>query len=328
MNDAGEAIPILDLGPYLGGEPGADRRLAAELRRACEEIGFYFITNHGVPQRLIDAAFAETARFHAQALADKMALLINDHMIGYLPLGYSTFRSSTVNRNTKHDLNEALFIRRERAADDPDVVSGKKWRGLNRWPAGLPGFRATMLLYFRTMEALGQKLLPIYALALGLPREYFLPLFDGAHINLRLSHYPANAAAEDNQFGIAPHADAGFLTMLPQSAVPGLEICTASGRWLAAPSLPGSYLVNTGDTLNRWTNGRFLSTPHRASNHSGEERYAMPFFYDPNTDTMIACLPTCRGPENPPKHPPQTYGQFYAWFIQQNYKNINMIDTN
>lgn len=314
-----QTIPILDLGRYLAEEPGADRRLAEELRRACETVGFYFIVNHGVPQDLIDQAFAETARFHAQPLADKMRLLINDHMIGYLPIGYSTIRSSSINRNTKHDLNEALFVRRERAADDPDVASGKRWRGLNQWPPGLPGFRETILEYFRTMEALGRKLLPLYALALDLPRDYFLPLFDGAHINLRLSHYPANAAAEDNQFGIAPHADAGFLTLLPQSAIPGLEIRTASGKWLAAPSLPGSYLVNTGDTLNRWTNGRFLSTPHRASNASGRERYAMPFFYDPNTDTMIECLPTCQGPGHPPKHPPQTYGEFYAWFIRHNY---------
>src|SRR5258708_7439975 len=287
MSNAGESIPILDLGPYRAGAPGADLRLAAELRRACGEVGFYFITGHGVPQNLIDAAFAETARFHAQALTDKMRLLINDHMIGYLPLGYSTFRSSNINRNTWHDLNEALFIRRERAPDDPDVVSGKRWRGLNQWPAGLPGFRDTMLLYFRTMEALARRLLPVCALALDLPREFFVPLFEGAHINLRLSHYPADAAAEDNQFGIAPHADAGFMTLLPQSAVPGLEIRKRAGDWLAAPSLPGSYLVNTGDTLNRWTNGRFLSTPHPASNQSGHRRYAMPVCYDPNTDTGI-----------------------------------------
>jgi len=319
MSTVDESIPILDLAPYLAGEPGADVRLAAELRRACEEIGFYFIIGHGVPQDLIGAAFAETARFHAEPLADKMRLLINDHMIGYLPLGYSIFRSSTINRNTRHDLNEALFIRRERAPDDPDVVMGKRWRGLNQWPAGLPGFRDTMLGYFRTMEALARQLLPIYALALDLPREYFLPLFEGAHINLRLSHYPGDAAAEDNQFGIAPHADAGFMTLLPQSAVPGLEIRTKAGDWLAAPSRAGSYLVNTGDTLNRWTNGRFLSTPHRASNRSGRERYAMPFFYDPNTDTMIRCLSTCEGPGNPPKYPPQTYGEFYAWFIARNY---------
>src|SRR5438045_1942790 len=220
MSKTDETIPILDIGRYLDGEPGAEQRLAHELRQACEKVGFYFIVNHRVAQSLIDRAFAETARFHAQRLADKMRLLINDHMIGYLPLGYSTFRSSNINNNTKHDLNEALFIRRERTPDDPDVISGKRWRGLNQWPADLPGFRETMLEYFRTMEALGRQLLPLYALALDMPRDYFLPLFDGAHINLRLSHYPASAQAEDNQFGIAPHADAGFLTMLPQSEVP------------------------------------------------------------------------------------------------------------
>ena len=107
--------------------------------------------------------------------------------------------------------------------------------------------------------------------------------------------------------------------MLPQSDVQGLEIRTTDGRWFAAPSLPGSYLVNTGDTLNRWSNGRFLSTPHRASNKSGRERYAMPFFYDPNTDGVIECLPICCGEGNPPRYAPQTYGEFYAWFISKNY---------
>src|SRR5260370_11795140 len=92
---------------------------------------------------------------------------------------------------------------------------------------------ATRCSDFRTLEALARKLLPVYALALDLPREYFLPLFDGAHINLRLSHYPAGAAAEDNQFGIAPHADAGFMTLFPQSAVPRPEIPRRGGRWLA-----------------------------------------------------------------------------------------------
>jgi isopenicillin N synthase-like dioxygenase len=145
MSSADETIPILDLGPYLAGEPGAEPKLTEELRWACERIGFYFIVNHGVPPGLIGRAWAETARFHAQPLADKMKLLINDHMIGYLPLGYSTFRSSTVNRNTKHDLNEALFVRRDRSPDDPDVVSGKRWRGLNQWPTALPGFRDTMV---------------------------------------------------------------------------------------------------------------------------------------------------------------------------------------
>ncbi|HEY0181422.1 MAG TPA: 2-oxoglutarate and iron-dependent oxygenase domain-containing protein, partial [Rhodopila sp.] len=299
-----ETIPILDLAPYLAGEHGADHRLAEELRWASENIGFYFIKGHGVDQALIDATFHETARFHALPIEQKQALLINKHQIGYLPMGGAKMRSSDVNKNTRHDLNEALFVRRERAADDPDVLSGKPWRGMNQWPDNLPGFRETVLTYWNRMEALGQSMLPLYELALGTPKGFFRERFEGAHINLRLSHYPANLAAEDNQFGIAPHTDSGFMTFLPQSAVPGLEILTVTKKWIAVPPMPGTYLVNTGDILHQWTNKRFRSTPHRAINRSTTDRYAIPFFYDPNTDVMIECLPGCSSPDNPPRYPP------------------------
>jgi isopenicillin N synthase-like dioxygenase len=316
-----ETIPILDLGPYLSGQPDADQHLARALRWASENIGFYFIRNHGVDQTLIDATFAAAARFHALPMVEKQALLINRHQIGYLPMGGAKMRSSEVNRNTRHDLNEALFIRRERAPDDPDVMSGKPWRGLNQWPRNLPGFRETVLAYWHRMEALGQSMLPLYDLALGMPRGFFRERFEGAHINLRLSHYPPDLAAEDNQFGIAPHTDSGFITFLPQSAVPGLEIRTVTGKWISVPPMPGTYLVNTGDILHQWTNRRFCSTPHRAVNRSGSDRYAIPFFYDPNTDVMIECLPGCSTPDNPPRFPARTFGEYYAWFVKMNYRH-------
>jgi isopenicillin N synthase-like dioxygenase len=206
---AEETIPILDLGPYLAGEYGADHSLAEQLRWASENIGFYFIRNHGVEQAMIDATFREAARFHALPMAAKEKLLINKHQIGYLPMGGAKMRSSAVNRNTKHDLNEAVFIRRERTADDPDVIAGKPWRGMNQWPDDLPGFRETVLAYWNRMERLGQGMLPLYDHALGLPPGYFRERFEGAHINLRLSHYPPSLAAEDHQFGIARTPTAG-----------------------------------------------------------------------------------------------------------------------
>jgi len=237
---------------------------------------------------------------------------------GHLAL---SFRLSDVNRNTKHDLNEALFIRRERAPDDPDVIAEKPWRGLNQWPDNLPGFRDTVLVYWNRMERLGQSMLPLYDLALGLPPGYFRERFEGAHINLRLSHYPPGLMAEDNQFGIAPHTDSGFITFLPQSAVPGLEILTVTGKWIAVPPMPGTYLVNTGDILHQWTNRRFRSTPHRAINRSETDRYAIPFFYDPNTDVLIECLPGCSSPDNPPRYPPHSFADYYAWFVKMNYRH-------
>jgi isopenicillin N synthase-like dioxygenase len=315
-----ETIPVLDLGPYLAGEPGADYALAERLRWASENIGFYFITHHGIPQALINQTFSECARFHAQGMDEKLKLLINKDQIGYLPMGGAKMRSSDVNKNTRHDLNEALFVRRERTPDDPDVIAQKPWRGLNQWPANLPGFRENVLAYWTRMEQLGQLMLPLYDLALGMPSGFFRSRFEGAHINLRLSHYPATPA-DENQFGIAPHTDSGFLTFLPQSAVPGLEILTVTKKWIAPPSMPGTFLVNTGDILYQWTNRRFRSTPHRAVNRSTTDRYAIPFFYDPNTDTVIECLPGCSGPDNPPRYPSKTFGDHYAWFVKMNYRH-------
>jgi isopenicillin N synthase-like dioxygenase len=314
-------IPVLDLGAFLAGVPGADRDLSARINHASEHVGFYFIRNHGVGQALIDDTFAAAARFHDLPIDRKLALRINHHMVGYLPIGGAKMRSSAVNNNTRHDLNEAFFVRRERAPDDPDVVSGKPWRGLNQWPADLPGFRETVLTYWRRMEALGQSMLPLYDIALDMPAGFFRSRFEGAHINLRLSHYPPNLAAEANQFGIAPHTDSGFLTFLPQSAIPGLEIRTTAGKWITVPPMPGTYLVNTGDILHQWTNGRYLSTPHRAINRSAADRYAIPFFYDPNTDVSIECLASCQGPDNPPRFPTRTFGEYYAWFVKMNYRH-------
>ena len=111
------------------------------------------------------------------------------------------------------------------------------------------------------------------------------------------------------------------MTFLPQSAIPGLEILTVTKKWIAAPPMPGTYLVNTGDILHQWTNKRFRSTPHRAVNRSSTDRYAIPFFYDPNADTMIECLPGCSSADNPPRYPSRTFAEYYAWFVKMNYRH-------
>jgi isopenicillin N synthase-like dioxygenase len=105
----------------------------------------YYLRGHGVPRSLIHAAFAECERFHAQPAEKKLAVRINEHNIGYMAMGGSIARSSKVNNNTKPSVNEAFFLRRERTPDDPDVIAGKRFRGLNQWPADLAGFHETAL---------------------------------------------------------------------------------------------------------------------------------------------------------------------------------------
>jgi isopenicillin N synthase-like dioxygenase len=124
---------------------------------------------------------------------------------------------------------------------------------------------------------------------------------------------------EDHQWGLAPHTDSTFMTLLPANDVPGLWIRPEGYDWIEPPALPESFLVNSGDILRRWTNDRFLSTAHRVMNASGTDRYAMPFFFGTRDDALIEALPTCVGPDNPPRHEPITSGDYQRWFLNRNY---------
>jgi isopenicillin N synthase-like dioxygenase len=306
---ADASIPILDLGPYLAGAPGALEATAAQLRQVNETVGFMTIVNHGVPAALVEDAFAACARFHAQSPDAKMAVKANPLLQGYVPLRGSTTRHSKINPNNKPNENEAFFMKR----------AGGDAGGPECWPADLPGFRETALRYYDALDALAQAMLPLYATALDLPAGFFGPLCDRPMTNLRFTHYPP-AEYGANQFGIAPHSDSSFFTLLAQNRVPGLQLRTTDGVWFDVPVIPDSFVVNTGDVLHRWTNGRFLSTPHRAYNLSAGPRYAIPYFFHPNPDTLIDVLPGCN--DAPPRFEPMTVGEYMAWFRNQNYDHV------
>jgi isopenicillin N synthase-like dioxygenase len=311
-------IPVIDLGPCFAGRAGALETTAAEFRDALEGVGFFIIVNHGVRQALIDATFAQARRFHAQPDDAKMALRMNEHNNGYMSMGRYAVWTSDVNVNDKPDLNEAFFVKRERGEDDPLRRSGRRFVGPNRWPTDLPGFRDAVLSYTEAMDALTARILPVCAAALELPHDYFDAAFTDSQFSFRLSHYPP-VSAQANQFGIAPHTDANFLTFLAQTEIPGLQVRAPSGDWLDVPYVPESYAVNAGDMMYRWTNGRFKSTPHRAVPPVGRDRYAIPFFLGPHIDTVIACLPTCQGPDDPPRFSPITYDDYLRWWYDANY---------
>ncbi|MFV0296501.1 MAG: isopenicillin N synthase family dioxygenase [Hyphomicrobiaceae bacterium] len=317
--DASEDIPVLDLGPYRRGEAGAKDVLARALRHCFEDVGFYFIVNHGVGQELIDGAYEAARRFHAQPLEKKLEIRLNQYNIGYLPMRGGTTRHSSLNENNKPNVNEAFFCAREVGADDPDVRREPPYRSVNRWPSDLPGFREACLSYAAALETLCRSLVPLYALALDLPESYFDDAFSRPIFKLRMSHYPPADPDADNEFGLAPHTDTSFMTLLAPNKVPGLSIRLPTGRWVYAPAIDGAFLVNGGDMLRRWTNDRFLATPHRVVNRTRAERYALPFFFDCNADHVMACLPTCTGPDNPPKYEPIDYVAYMAWFRNMNY---------
>jgi isopenicillin N synthase-like dioxygenase len=311
-------IPTLDLGPYLSGDPEARERLAQTLCRVQETIGFYVVVNHGVPDEPIERAYEALREFFALPLAAKLTLRIDARSVGYIPAKSTVYVTSKFNVNTKPDLNETITLARERSLEDPAIRQGLRFVGPNQWPESLPEFREAMIAYQEAMSVLGYAMLPLYARALDLPADYFAAYFTEPMWWTRNAYYPA-LDPEENQFGISPHSDHGFITLLPMSEVSGLQILLPSGAWFPATPVASGILVNTGEFLNRWSNGRFLATPHRVV-APASDRYSMAMFFNPNAETVAEPLETCVTEERPRAFEPVTMLDYMSWYIDSNYK--------
>jgi len=318
--EAASKIPVIDYGPYFAGGPAALAALAAKVRRACEHIGFFYALNHGVDQAVIDRAFAASRRFHALPLETRLALRLNQNNIGYLPMNASVQGASTVHKATRPNRNESFFVSHDRGADHPDVLADRALRGRNQWPNGVPGLREDMMAYFHALGSMCDRMLPPFAVALGMPPDYFAPFFaNEAHANLRFLHYPPQDPDEENLFGQAPHTDNSFMTALARTDIPGLAVRLPSGEWFPPPLIPGTFLINLGNIMRRWSNDRFLSTPHGVLNESGTDRYSIAYFHGPNPDAVIEPLPSCIDADNPPRYQPAVYRDLVLEFYRANY---------
>jgi isopenicillin N synthase-like dioxygenase len=305
--DAIGRIPLLDLGAYLAGETGARAALARAIELTCRDTGFLVIANHGIDQRLIDGTFAAAAAFFDLPPERKLALNVGDLNIGYLPYGAQIVRTSKVHVNTRPNLSESFYIVNDLTPDDPRIVSGDPLYGLNKWPKEIPEFKAATLAYMHAMRPLAARMVSAVGTSLGLPDDYFVTRFTEPTTTLRLIRYPSHDCADDNQFGFAPHIDTNFLTLLARSALPGLEVRTAEGEWIRPPHVPNTFVVNTGEMLGRYSNDRYIPTPHRVINDNNALRHAIPFFYGPGLDAIIEPVPTCVSEDNPAKYEPLLY---------------------
>ncbi len=322
---AAAQIPVIDFGPYFTGEAGALERIVPLVCHACERVGFFYAAGHGVDEALIDRAFAASRRFHALPLDQKLALRLNENNIGYLPINSSVQGASTVHKATRPNQNESFFVSHDRGPDHPDVVAGVPLRGRNQWPLDLPGLREDMMAYFRALGAMCDRILPVFAVALGMNEDFFAPFFaDEGHANLRFLHYPPQPADVDNLFGQAPHTDNSFMTALARTDVPGLAVRLppngpSAGEWFPPPIIPGTFLINLGNIMRRWSNDRFLSTPHGVLNESGSDRYSIAYFHSPNPEAVIECLPSCVDVDNPARYPRAVYRDLVLEFYRANY---------
>lgn len=310
-------IPIIDVGGLRSSQLSDRQKVAAEMSQACRKVGFFYIKNHGIPDATLAQTFAEAKRFFDLSLAAKVEVATAKSKISR---GYDPLRTQTLDLNARPDLNESFYIGLERGQDDPLVQAGLPNHGANQWPQDLPGWQTRMEHYFARMMELAQQLSQGLALSLDLDEHYFDAMTDNPMPVLRLLHYPPHPiAAEADEFGCGAHTDWGFLTILLQDQTGGLEVLTAAGDWVKAEPIPGTFVINLGDMLARWTNQMYRSTLHRVINRSGIERYSIPFFWDINYDAIVECLPTCCSPAHPPKYAAIQAGEHIAEMYQKTY---------
>jgi len=308
---SGHCLPVIE---FVG---ASDKALARQIDAAFTNIGFCYFKNIGVNPALVDGVFKASRRFHMQPPEVKDAISMNRFHRGYMAPKTSLIETSTVARVTRPNDSESFMLMHEVAPDDPRY--GRPLDGPNQWP-DLSGFREPVAAYERAMHDFCLRLLRPLALALTLPPDWFAPYFEQPTTFLRLLYYPPQAVdAPNDAFGSAPHTDYGFITILCQDNSGGLEVRRRDGTWLAAPPLPGTWVVNVADMLSRWTNGRWQSTPHRVKNISGGDRYSCPYFFDMSMDSIVEVLPTCCGPSNPAKNPPVRYGDYLIERLDRNY---------
>ena len=302
-----DRIPLLDIGPYLANQPGARAALAREIEKTCRDTGFLVIANHGIDQALIDATFAAASSFFDLAEEQKRALKVGDLNIGYLPHGAQIVRTSKVHVNTQPNLSESFYIVNDLSPDDPRIVSGDPLYGLNKWPPGMAAFKAATLAYMNALRPLAERMVSVIGTSLGLADDYFIGEFKEPTTTLRLIRYPSQDNAADNQFGFAPHIDTNFLTLLARSALPGLEVRTAQGEWIRPPHVERTFVVNTGEMMGRYSNDRYLPTPHRVVNDNNALRHAIPYFFGPGLEAVIRPVDTCVSADNPARYEPLLY---------------------
>ena len=285
-----DGIPTIDLSR-------PDDEVAAALDQAYSTVGFGYIVNHGVPESVVDDVFAASRRFHDLPQADKDAIAIGPTHRGYIAMATSVIVTSSVDTVTQPNMSDSIIFGRPQAPDHPDVLAGLPLAGENQWPVSAPDIREPVLAHQAAMEALCARLTRLIALALGDDGSVLVDAVEEPTTFLRLLHYPpVPADSPDDLWGSAPHTDYGFITVLAQDDVGGLQVRRTDGTWTDAPPLPGSFVLNSGDILHRWSNGRWMSTPHRVTNSRTTHRYSVPFFFDPHVSVDVTPLPSCGEP--------------------------------
>jgi isopenicillin N synthase-like dioxygenase len=276
-----DEIPVIDISRLKDSDGTAE--VTREIDRACEDIGFFYIVGHGFDKRLTSSLLSAANEFFSLPETAKLALGLDPSMRGYLPLYY---RSKISDSFSGISHQEGFWMGVDFGSDSRHLLEQA-----NRWPEQPASLRPSMTRYLNAIEDIATKLGQCFADALGQADDFYATYFARPTSRLKLNHYPPQENPEriDN-IGVIPHTDSGAFTILWQDANGGLEVRSKSGEWVGAPPVEDSFVVNIGDILQYWSNGRYASTQHRVINRNGVDRYSIPYFVDPSAEVVISAL--------------------------------------
>jgi isopenicillin N synthase-like dioxygenase len=275
-------LALIDIAALLdGSDPDG---VARQIDAACRSLGFFRITGHGIPTELHERMGGLARQFFEQPDERKRrCAMVNAGTAwrGWFPVGGELTSGIP-------DRKEGLYVGTEHAADHPRVVAGTPLHGANLFPPGELG--PTVLDWLEALRPVADAVMRAIAIGLGLPPRWFEQHLTGdPTVLFRVFHYPPSE--RDEGWGVGEHTDYGLLTLLAQDACGGLQVRTPGGAWLDVPAEPDVLVCNIGDMLDRLTEGRYRSTPHRVRNVSGRSRLSFPYFFDPSWDAEVTPLP-------------------------------------
>ena len=294
-----DVVSLIDLSAF--DDPNGRMAISEEIRAACLSTGFFLVTGHGVSKEILDAVDAAAERYFDLPLEDRMVDEIDEAFRrGFMPVVPGP--RATV---------ESYELSLDLPLTDPDVVAGHFLHGPNRWPDRHPWFREAVEAYMNAILDLGVKLERLFALSLGLDEYFFVELCKKPMFHLRLLHYFGQTEEEKKtHMATGAHSDFGMLTILRQDPNGGLELQPRGADWSQAPFVQDSFVINVGDFLELWTNGLYVSTPHRVIGLTNRDRYSIPAFFSPAVDTLVEAIPSCLAPGEKPKFKPIRTGEY------------------
>ncbi len=316
-------IPIIDIGPLYNAnyENKEIHKIGKIIKDSCKEFGFFYIKNHQISQNHIDSLIPLMRKFFKLPLEEKNKINIKNSKIfrGYTPLGQEL-------TNGKYDWHECVDFGLDFGIKGQcDAIYKKQLLGPNQWPETPYSLKIILKKHWDLMIYLGRIITQGLALSLEIPKDYFSPYMNKSHCYMRLSHYPPLKCHQENKGieGIGPHIDYGFITILFQDEIGGLEIKNSKNKWISAPIIPGTFLINIGHMIQRWTNNYYKATIHRVIQPNKKEgRYSLPFFFEPNFDTIVTPIKKFCGKDKQACYKPIHFGNYLKRTFKNSYSSI------